>query len=224
MSDWVVNLPMRHRSEPIDADALSDLPRALPKGPERDMARQLLLESRLDAGMSTVGEVADWLGGLDGPGRRRVLDRLRGHVGLPSTGDVEAERRSEALNRNARAIASSESPWQVCPADGCGEIPVNELGSPIPVDVRRWWCPAHRHLAGEGDLERRPPRLRYSPSGAIIEVDEDEQAREHAVHESRRRGLEAKLAERQAEAAERNAREQAKREQLDRELPPGFPR
>jgi hypothetical protein len=125
MSDWVVNLPMRHRSEPINADALSDLPSALRKGPERDMARQLLLESRL-AGMSTVGEVADWLNDLDGPGRRRVLDRLRGHVGLASTGEVEAQRRFEHANAGARLAAAAESGWQICHADGCAQVPINE--------------------------------------------------------------------------------------------------
>ena len=160
MSDsWEIHLPIRDPSEPLDADALTGLPAALPKGPEREMARKLLFQGRVEYGFETVGQVVDWLQGLDGPGRRRVLDLLRDHVGLPSTGDVEARERIEAANRNAQLVAAETSPWQVCPADGCGEIPINALGSPIPVDCRRWWCPTHQHLAAAGDLEPRPSRL-----------------------------------------------------------------
>jgi hypothetical protein len=102
-------------------------------------------------------------------------------------------------------------------------MPINELGAPIPVNVRRWWCDAHRDEAADGDMEPRPSRLRYSPSGAIVEYDPDEEARAAAAEESRRRVREDRLAERAVEAAAKRESDEGRAAAFRRELPPGFP-
>jgi hypothetical protein len=50
-----------------------------------------------------------------------------------------------------------ESPWRLCHEPTCNALPLNELGAPITVDVRKWWCARHRHLAVEGDRRELPP-------------------------------------------------------------------
>src|SRR5215207_9313767 len=99
-------------------------------------------------------------------------------------------------------------------AGGCGEIPINELGAPIPVDVKRWWCPTHLHLASEGDMAPRPSRLRIMPGGAIVEVDEAPEAREAAAAASRSAQFEAQQADRRLEAEQRAAAQRALDEQF----------
>jgi hypothetical protein len=100
---------------------------------------------------------------------------------------------------------------------------LTEAGAPAQVDVRRWWCREHRHLAAPGDMEPRPSRLRYSPGGAIIEVDPDEEAREAARAESRRHQLEQQHAIRAVEAETERRNKEARDAAAARELPAGFP-
>jgi len=213
---WSIDLPIRDRDEPLDVDAISDLPQALTPGPRREMARDALLHARF-SGLTTVGEAHDEIAKLDAAGRRRALDALRWRAGLDSIEDIEVRERLEVANTGARLTASSESPWQVCPADGCGEIPINELGAPIPVDVKRWWCPTHLHLASEGDMAPRPSRLRIMPGGAIVEVDEAPEAREAAAAASRSAQFEAQQADRRLEAEQRAAAQRALDEQFEAE-------
>jgi hypothetical protein len=211
-------------AQQIDADALSDLPRALEAGSDRQIARELLFAARLD-GFETVGQLHDHIERMSCPERRQLLDRARERVGLATTEQVDQRRRFEVTNRNARLTAGQESEWQICAADSCTAIPLDPTtGIPTTTKAKRWFCRAHRDQAQPGDLQPRPLRIRRAPSGALVEVDEAELAREATAEESRRRQREAEVAERQTEAAELDAHERAKRDQLDRELPPGFPR
>ena len=102
-------------------------------------------------------------------------------------------------------------------------MPLNELGAPIPVDVRRWWCEQHRELAAERDLEPRGSGVRLSPSGALVPIDEGEEAREAAAAETRRVELEARLAEAEVEADAVRRHDQARAEEVRRLLPPQVP-
>jgi hypothetical protein len=98
---------------------------------------------------------------------------------------------------------------------------MNSLGAAVPVDVKRWWCPAHRHLAAPGDMEPRPSRIQMRGL-ALVEVDPAEALRDAAEAESRRHQHEDRLAGRQAEAEAEASREheRARHEQYIRELPP----
>ena len=68
-------------------------------------------------------------------------------------------------------------------------------------------------------MEPRPLRLRYSPSGAIVEYDPDEEARAAAAEESLRRQHEDRLAERAVEAAAMREHDEARATAFRRELP-----
>ncbi len=123
--------------------------------------------------------------------------------------------------RNALVTAGATSQWQVCASADCGAVPVDKLdGRPVPSDVRRWWCPEHRHLAGETDMQQRQPPFRLSPSGALVEVNEAEEAREAVRAASRGAQRDARQAERQLEAEEWAAAKRSMDYSRERELPP----
>ena len=220
MSEWQIQIPFRERSDSLTA--VGELAGKLETDEDSAVARQLVI-SGVMAGLSTAGELIDRVDALDPAGRRKLLDAARQLADLEPTRTIEARRRFEAATRSARLTAAAESPWQSCSAGGCNAVPVNDLGGVIPVDAKRWWCPEHVGLAADGDMQPRPPRLRYSPSGAIIEVDPVEEAREARAEERRRRLREDRLAERAVQAEEHERFEQAQRERRRREQPQGFP-
>src|SRR5262245_15048798 len=93
---WTLDIPYRSRDdELIDVDVAG---RALPDPEARLVLRELVLAAAI-AGDRTAGDLIDRLERSAPGDRRRLLDRLRERVGLPSTGDVEATRRFEAANR-----------------------------------------------------------------------------------------------------------------------------
>ena len=101
-------------------------------------------------------------------------------------------------------------------APDCQAIPIDPVtGAHGRPGVKRWCCEKHRHRAAPGDMEPRRSSLRYSPTGAIENVDESEAEGERvrAEAESRRRRHEARLAERRADAERLQPFEDAKREQ-----------
>lgn len=217
--NWTIRIPFSSRS-----DALVDVAEATRELPTDDarITRQIVLGEILDGTVASAGELIDKLDGLDPHERRQLLDAARERCGLPTTVELEDQRRFEAANASARLQGAKVSEWQICPAEGCGAIPVNQLGAPIPTTARRWWCEAHRDQAAPGDLESRPSPLRISESGAIVETHDDgEHAREAAAAESRRSQLEAQAGDRQAEADAIRQHREAADADMDRLLPPG---
>jgi HNH endonuclease len=81
---WQIRIPFRDRDEPLDADALTDLPAAL-EGEDRDVTRELMVQARLE-GARTVGDVLDRVEAVGPRGRRQLLDEARTALGLPTTG------------------------------------------------------------------------------------------------------------------------------------------
>jgi hypothetical protein len=73
--------------------------------------------------------------------------------------------------------------------------------------------------------ETRPLRLGFTPSGAIVDLNErdDDAARAQSDEESRRRLREQLAAERAVEAAELAEHERARDAAFRSELPPGVP-
>src|SRR5512132_2513144 len=131
VSEWELRLPIGDPDQPLDADALSDLPSALPPGEQRELARDLLLQGRLD-GLETVGAVHDRLAGMSPSQCRRVLDGARRRSGLALTAEVEFQERHEVDQRNAQVTAGATSGWQLCHAADCNVSPVNSAGAPVP--------------------------------------------------------------------------------------------
>jgi hypothetical protein len=160
---------------------------------------------------------------MDPSERRQLLNEARAEAGLATTEEIEAQERFRQACDAARLKAGKESPWQLCHEPTCNALPVNELGAPIAVSARKWWCERHRHLAGEHDMEPRPSPWRLSPAGVIVEHDPDEDARIAIEAERRQREHEEKLAERRVEAAEHAEHERLRDEAFRRELPPGVP-
>jgi hypothetical protein len=133
------------------------------EGEDRKVARQLAMEAVIDDGLETAGELLDLLETSGPEQRRAILHRARAGAGLESLEAVEIRKSVEAANQAARLRGSRSSPWQMCGEPTCSEVPVNELGAPVAVDVKRWWwpaacapCPASRHAAALlGDKDQR---------------------------------------------------------------------
>jgi hypothetical protein len=210
-----LRIPYVSRDDPVDQKAL-ELANALEDPEERAVAREVLSAAHL-VGMPTVGGVVGFFERLDPAERKTLLDKVRGRLGFKTS----EQRRFEAANQAGAAVAAASSPWQSCAE--CGALPVNEVGVPIPVNVRRWWCEGHRHSAAVGDMEPRSSGIRISESGALVPTDEGEVARAAAEADSRRRRLEAEAASREVEAAGRREYQRAIADQIAAELPRGFP-
>ena len=98
-------------------------------------------------------------------------------------------------------------------------LPGELAGSFKWVEARRWWCEEHR--AGHEDdlLPYAGPRLAYSASGAIIDLDEQEAESERAriAAESRQARYEARQGQRREDAERLAAFEEAAARQFRRE-------
>ncbi len=219
--NWRIDIPYRSRS-----DSLNDVVMAARALPDEDCAvvRQLVLDEITGGQATTAGEMLDKLEAASPAERREMLDRARVKAGLPTTEQVDGRRKVEAASAAARAQGAAQSPWQLCHAESCNATPMNHLGAPIPVDVKRWFCPAHRDQAAEGDMAPRGSGLRIAPSGAIVPVDNpSEAAKQASVAESRRVLAEAQQAERAVEAEAKRRHDEAREEETRRLLPPGVP-
>ena len=91
----------------------------------------------------------------------------------------------------------------------------------VPSDDER---PRMVFEGGRWREETTAPRIGYSPSGSLIDLDEADQeaARVRAVARSRERQAKDEHEQRQAEAAPLVAHQQAVEAELDGLLPPGF--
>jgi hypothetical protein len=219
---WTIRIPGRH-SDPLNEKSVFDLSNAIDDPDERAVARALLLAA-WTSGAKTVGTVVRGVERLNQSDRRRLLDVLRRDAGLADTKTVEAEREFARANKAGAVIAGQHSPWQICHgvnSDGgnCNAIPMSHLGVPEPTPVRRWFCPAHRHLAQPGDMEERGSGTRISASGALVPVDPGTEERAAAERASRRRQLEAEAAIREPEAEAARAHARARDEELEALLP-----
>ena len=188
---------------------------------DRDVTRQVVLDARL-AGDRTAGDLIDRLAAMEPVERRQMLDIARVECGLEPTAAVDARERSTAAKIGS-APASGNPLLHSCSAAKCRAIPQTEAGAWREVNVRRWWCEQHRHLAGEDDMRPVPLPWKLSPSGSLIPNDEADEASEAARVESRRAELAARDDESAAEAATMAATEQAMADRIRRETPAGVP-
>jgi hypothetical protein len=220
MSGWQIKVP-GHPNTRLDAKSIFNLTDALGDPEDKAVARELLTYC-YTSGVRRVGEITRGLDQLPAWRRRRVLNGLRQRAGLPLTKTVEDRREYEAANQAGAVRSSGFSAWQACPA--CGSVPVDPYtGIPAPVDVRRWWCEAHRDQASPGDMSAHGSGVRISESGALVPIDEGELAREEAEAEARRHKLEASIAQREREAESTRLHQEAREAEIRRLLPPGIP-
>lgn len=215
---WQLHVPHCDRSDSLVE--VGGFARHL-EGEDRPVARELAMYAVRELSMNTAGELLDHLEASGPEQRRAVLDRARAGAGLEPIEAVEARERVKAAQQ--RSSGGGRSGWQLCGEPTCNAVPLNELGAPTAVDVRRWWCAEHRHLARPGDMEPHGPGVRISESGALVPVDEAEEARDAAKAESRQAVLAARLADCEADAAAVRLHREARAEETRRLLPPGVP-
>ena len=175
--------------------------------------RQIVFSAQIDSGFRSAGELLDHLDSLDPAERRKLLNKARVDVGLEDTDAVDARRRIETEITRVHL----DPGLQVCHAADCNAMPLTETGGWRSVRCRRWFCAAHEHLADPGDLDDLGTGVKLSPAGVLVPDIPAEDEREAAADESRRRQQQARHADRAADADAEH--QQARREQLARELP-----
>jgi hypothetical protein len=215
---WKLAIPYRDRGEPLDAQALDELPRAL-AGEDRDVARHVLLAARL-AGAETLGDALDKLETASPAERRRTLDRAREAVGLESTTAIEKRRALIEATRWPPDPPSPSGPHRdehgravlLCSAAGCENLSRDSRGYPAEVNVRRFWCPDHEHLAEPGDSEPYVELVCPDPATGLPMMRPEAQAHYQQVyakeaerHRREREGREAEAARMQKLRAEQRA-------------------
>jgi hypothetical protein len=94
---------------------------------------------------------------------------------------------------------------------------------PIAFDVRRFFCESHLDQAQPGDMEPRGSGIKISESGALVPIDEDEEAR--AREQEKRIAAERQAAEdqRAVEAEHWRRHQEAIADETRRLVPPGIP-
>ncbi len=191
-----IQIPYQDREQTL-ADAIAcNVDRAL-DGEERDIAFQVLFDSPPS---QTMGELFDR---LDADGRD-MANKARSELGLESVEEVEAHQAFEAANRNLPPSRDAEGRiFQACHAENCNNFPTGELGEPISVSDRRWWCDQHRDQATAED--HLPPEPEYVLDMQTMSLKAVGAEQERLLEEDR------KL---QEKARERTERQRAEGERL----------
>ncbi|MGH2964306.1 MAG: hypothetical protein ACRDMH_02850 [Solirubrobacterales bacterium] len=189
-----IRIPWRSRDEPLDGQAIEELPRALPDS-ERPVARQLLVEAR-GAGAETVGDALDLFGRATAAERRAYAEAARLATGAPTLDEEARQRASIVASRfpmEAPAPPQRDAEGkaiQQCHAEGCENVSTSREGALRPVADRRWFCPAHEHLAAPGDDEPIPEGIPIDRFGQPMMREEvqEHHARQYADAEEQLRG------------------------------------
>jgi hypothetical protein len=216
---WSIDLPIHSRDEDI-CDLISAT-RLLEDPEQRATMRRLTIAAQID-GVRTSGELCDLLEAAGKGGRREIFDDAREAAGLERSQDIDDDeawkRRQARLAVDAAGGPDAEGKrLQGCAAEGCSVVPSHPTtGQVMAVRDRRWWCEAHRHLAGPDDhrpsddvarVDARTMQL-VPPPSVVAKM----QAKDERLAEARRR----RLADREAEPAViREARERYEREHAD---------
>ena len=185
---------------------------------ERHILGHLLIESALEPGVETVGDLLS----LPPQRKRALMDRARKSAGYRTISEQKAHDSFEQANA-AVQTRSTFTEFPVCAAAGCKSIPLTEQGAHAKVVVRRWWCSEHAHLAAPEDFQP-PPGPRYGPSGAIEFPGEREAEAARLLHQEERRKekREAMQAERREDAEAIKRFEDAMAAKWRRERPEGL--
>jgi hypothetical protein len=216
MSDWSFAIPCRSKRERLDLLSIRETTAVIPDRSEREVITNLL-EHLSNNGSRTFGDVLALLDSASPDRRRQLLDRARIEVGLEPTSYIDEQRDLAAARRGDQPLPPSVATarrrdlggkaWQSCHAPGCEAVPVDSQGFQVPVRARRWFCPEHRHLAADGDLDDwEGPPLHFGLAGleqVLTEVDEDFYAQidhEREDEDAERERERERLAEGDAEA------------------------
>ncbi len=97
---WELRVPFRSRDDRLDLGEVHDLVHEVISDPEEQRVTwELLFDLATTPGARTYGDVLDRLEQAGPAGRRQLLDKARGAVGLGTVAAAEADRNSERENR-----------------------------------------------------------------------------------------------------------------------------
>jgi hypothetical protein len=183
--------------DPLDPDdSIADVHDAIRKSPELDDDERRIADAivyrALERGTTRAAQL---VAELEGAGAREIVDEARESIGMKTLGAEEADREFERVNA---ALPPSLGPrFMVCAAENCNVYPLNELGVPVEVPDRIWWCQRHQDQAGPDD--HLPPEPKYVIDPATmslravgaererLEEEDRERVRKAAEREQRRR-------------------------------------
>lgn len=189
---WEIKIPFQSRDQTISEALAAGVDQAIERGEDRDVTTQILLNSS-----GTMGELIDHLGSLDAEGQRRVLDGARKAAGLEASEDIDSRERFQRHNRALPPGRDADGRQFVgCAEPNCMARPLDEMGAPVPVTDRVWWCDRHKDQAGPDD--HLPPddlRPRFDPMTMQLlpsmaeekRLKEEDRKREEAARERRER-------------------------------------
>jgi hypothetical protein len=182
---------------------IADVHAAIRKTPElNDEERQVAEAIAYGALTRGTTQAAELDKELKGPDARRIVDEARESIGLRTIAAEEADRRWERVNANLPPGRDADGRiFQVCAAQNCNVWPMTEMGVPMKVADRVWWCDRHKDQAGPDD--HLPPEVKYvldfatmSPRAVGAErerlLEEDRERERKAAERTRRRREEAK--------------------------------
>ncbi len=183
---WSFQIPCGDPSERLNVWTILQTTAEIADPIDRRISAHMLERLSDEFGAGTFGDAIELLTEAGSAGRRELLDSARVECGMRSTGEVDAARDLARARRDDVPPPPRSGPmrdpaglaWMGCAAEGCQTFPVDDLGKPVPVRARKWWCFQHRDRAAEHDLDDwTGPALTIGPNG--LEQPEDEAERAH---------------------------------------------
>jgi hypothetical protein len=184
MAKWEITLPYRDRDAKLDPAAIADdAAESIADPEEQAVVRALGMELFLAPHLETVGDALDALEAASPAARRALLDNARQRLGLPTTGEQDADDAYRDANRNRGGGSLRDSQGRVearCSAPGCSRYEpdrrfpavAGEPGLAVKVnaacrDRRRDQATTPRSTAGRAPSRRREAaRARATPRRA----------------------------------------------------------
>jgi hypothetical protein len=209
VSEWALQVPCRDKAEPINMLTVREVTRELGDPDERRVAACLLEVLSDQPQVTSFGDALSLLGRASVGTRRQLLDQARDKAELPSTGEVDDAKELAQLRhddphppRPAGPLRDAQGFARMgCTEPNCNAVPVDETGRPRAVRAVRWWCPEHRHLAADGDMEDwTGPSLTFGPNGLERALSEDERDYYEQLDREREEEDEERRQRRDAEA------------------------
>jgi HK97 family phage prohead protease len=155
--DWKVDIPHYGDRDDLVLEAISAAKQTMNENEARIV--EVIATDALERGTTSIGELLDELEQLGVAGQRQLLDDARQQVGLDTTHEVERRREDAAFDRAWERLQPPPppkwSPLQRCAE--CGAYPTTPEGAWVKVEVNRWWCDRHKHLAQPDDLQPYEP-------------------------------------------------------------------
>lgn len=215
-----IRLP--HRGDldrPFRLDEVADdLAEAIDDAVERQVMRAVAGELLAHHQPSSMREALELIEAAGPEARRALLDRARAEAGLPSlTSEQTADRIAHPPIRASTEPARDGQGRieAICGEAGCARFLPDPGGQQIArVDCRRWYCEEHREGREDEMKAYDGPRMGYSASGLLVDLDELEVERAKAAAEDAHRASVAaqRAADAQREAEVLRVHEERKRE------------